>query len=73
MHHSLVTYLSSPSYPRQALLEKAELVCSFLSFRIGRCIDADELEAYADDWMVRAGARVASLLCAFHPFLLASL
>ncbi|GEM06098.1 E3 ubiquitin-protein ligase HECTD2 [Rhodotorula toruloides] len=64
IHHSLVTYLSSPTYPRLALLEKVELLCSFISFRIGRCIDEDEPEAYADDWMVRAGARVASLLFA---------
>ncbi|BGP04499.1 Putative E3 ubiquitin-protein ligase [Rhodotorula toruloides] len=64
IHHSLVTYLSSPTYPRAALLGKVELVCGFASFRIGQCIDGDQPEAYVDDWMVKAGARVASLLFA---------
>ncbi|TNY21652.1 Proteophosphoglycan ppg4 [Rhodotorula diobovata] len=64
LHHALVTHLSSPTYPRHALLEKVELVCSFLSHRIGACIDSDDLGSYADDWRVRSGARVGSLLFA---------
>ena len=68
LHHALVTHLSSPTYPRHALLEKVELVCSFLSHRIGACIDSDDLGSYADDWRVRSGARVGSLLCASLSF-----
>jgi len=64
LHHALVTHLSSPRYSHTALLDKIDLLCSFLSYRIGRCIDSDDLGAYADDWMVRSSARVGSLLCA---------
>ncbi|GAA6035922.1 hypothetical protein JCM8097_005167 [Rhodosporidiobolus ruineniae] len=67
LHHRLVSYLSSSSYPRRSLQDKVELVCSFLSWRIGEAANPS-LGApagagdYRADWMVRAGARVASLL-----------
>ncbi|GAA5837163.1 hypothetical protein JCM9279_005604 [Rhodotorula babjevae] len=64
LHHALVTHLSAPRYPRTDLLDKVDALCSLLSFRIGRCIDSDDLGAYADDWMVRSSARVGSLLFA---------
>ncbi|GJN92174.1 hypothetical protein Rhopal_005204-T1 [Rhodotorula paludigena] len=64
LHHTLVTYLSSPTYPRAALQAKVDLLCSFLSHRIGLCLASDDLGSYADDWMVRACARVGSLLFA---------
>ncbi|GAA5925096.1 hypothetical protein JCM3775_006364 [Rhodotorula graminis] len=64
LHHALVTHLSSSRYPRTALLDNVDALCSFLSYRIGRCIDSDDLGAYADDWMVRSSARVGSLLFA---------
>ncbi|GAA5938505.1 hypothetical protein JCM10213_006945 [Rhodosporidiobolus nylandii] len=71
LHHRLVLYLTSPSYPRHLLLEKAELVCSFLSWRIGEAANPAPGTAgvdYRTDWRVRAGARVASLLLnASHP------
>lgn len=63
LHHTLVTYLSSPTYPRTALQAKVDLLCSFLSHRIGHCLASDDLGSYADDWMVRACARAGSLLC----------
>ncbi|GAA5898192.1 hypothetical protein JCM8208_000178 [Rhodotorula glutinis] len=66
LHHALVTHLSSSRYPRTALLDKVDALCSFLSYRIGRCIDSDDLGAYADDWMVRSSARVGSLLFAVN-------
>ncbi|GAA5856174.1 hypothetical protein JCM8547_000803 [Rhodosporidiobolus lusitaniae] len=72
LHHRLVTCLSHPSYPRRFLLEKTELVCSFLSWRIGEAASSigggmspEEGGApvdYRTDWRVKAGARVASLL-----------
>ncbi|GAA5960048.1 hypothetical protein JCM8115_004510 [Rhodotorula mucilaginosa] len=65
LHHALVTYLSSPTYPRPAFLEKVEFVCSFLSHRIALCVEADRPPtAYVTDWQVQAAARVASLLFA---------
>lgn len=64
LHHALVTYLSSPTYPRPAFLEKVESVCSFLSHRIALCVEADRPTAYVTDWQVQAAARVASLLFA---------
>lgn len=63
LHHALVTYLASPAYPRADLLEKVELVCSFMAQRIADAIRADQPGSYAMDWQVRAAARVASLLC----------
>ncbi|GAA6022166.1 hypothetical protein JCM10207_003931 [Rhodosporidiobolus poonsookiae] len=62
LHHALVRHLSSPSYPSALLLDKVELVCSFLSYRVGQAASENATVRYMDDWQVRAGARVASLL-----------
>ncbi|GAA5973337.1 hypothetical protein JCM21900_001675 [Sporobolomyces salmonicolor] len=62
IHHVLVQHLSSPSYSRQLLLEKVELICSFVSWRIGESMAGPQ--SYAEDWSVRAAARVCSLLVA---------
>ncbi|GAA5972605.1 hypothetical protein JCM11641_002933 [Rhodosporidiobolus odoratus] len=65
LHHQIVTHLSAPSYPRHLLEQKVELVCSLLSSRIGEAEHpglASEVLDYRTDWIVRAGARVASLL-----------
>ncbi|GAA5828232.1 hypothetical protein JCM11251_002647 [Rhodosporidiobolus azoricus] len=70
LHHRLVQYLSSPSYPRAALQEKIELIGTFLSWRIGEAAAHEGgatgggagAGSYRTDWMVSRGARVASLL-----------
>ncbi|BGP44507.1 Putative E3 ubiquitin-protein ligase [Rhodotorula kratochvilovae] len=64
LHHALVTHLSSPYYPRAALLDKVDSLCGFLAYRIGACIASGDPGSYADDWRVRACARVGSLLFA---------
>ncbi|GAA5907558.1 hypothetical protein JCM6882_004407 [Rhodosporidiobolus microsporus] len=65
LHHRLVTYLSAPSYPLHALQAKIELVGSFLSWRVGEAVAAEEGQggggSYKTDWRVSRGARVASL------------
>ncbi|GAA5922366.1 hypothetical protein JCM1841_003085 [Sporobolomyces salmonicolor] len=62
IHHVLVQHLSSSFYSSQLLLEKVELICSFVSWRIGESMAGPQ--SYAEDWSVRAAARVCSLLVA---------
>ncbi|GAA6058525.1 hypothetical protein JCM10212_006964 [Sporobolomyces blumeae] len=61
-HHLLVQYLSAPTYPRDSLLGKVDSLCSFISWRIGQCLDRDE--AYGVDWEIAAAAKVGSLFLA---------
>ena len=68
LHHALVQHLSSPSYPTSALQAKVELVTAYISNRIGGSMGAVSDGAYADDWGVKTGSRVAALLCASLPF-----